>query len=256
MRRVSVVMLLALVFAAPAFGADIYVTNNSSLTEAQVADALPVYQRAVDEDFAPIWPKARGSKLILADAPSGAWEIRIVDDISECWFCSGYHAVENGVPFAVVSAKEGWQITFSHELWEILVNPYLDRVATVKWKKRKRLYALETADPVESSKFAYARQSPTGEPVQISDFVTPAWFRRGSAGPWDFTGGTDRALHVLEDGYQLWLKPNGFWGALYASAEAKEDGGAKAQRWNARHKPTCRQPHCPSRAAPHAARAQ
>jgi hypothetical protein len=118
----------------------------------------------------------------------------------------------------------------------ILVNPYTDRTATVVRKKKKRLYALETADPVEGSDFVYTRQSPSGQAVTISDFVTPGWFHRGSKGPWDFTGGTKRPLQVLLDGYQLFLH-DGSWDAIWASAEAKADGGAKAGRWNARHRP-------------------
>jgi hypothetical protein len=60
MRHVLLATLFALVFAPAAFGADIYVTNHSALTDAEIADALPVYQRALDQDFAPIWPDARG----------------------------------------------------------------------------------------------------------------------------------------------------------------------------------------------------
>jgi hypothetical protein len=229
--RVLVVTLLALVFAAPALGADIYVTNNSTLPDATLADALPVFQQALDSDFAPVWTEADGSRLILGQAPAGSWQIRVVDDIEECWICSGYHDVKDAVPFAVVSTLDDWQLTFSHELWELLVNPYTDRTAMLKMKKKTRIYALETADPVEGADAAYTRMSSSGNPVQISDFVTPAWFRRGSRGPWDFTRQTKRPLHVLEDGYQLWLH-NGLWDAIYGRAGAS-DAGEKAHQWNA-----------------------
>jgi hypothetical protein len=230
MRRVLLATLLALVFAPAALGADIYVTNHSSLTDAQIGDALPVYQRALDEDFASIWPEAHGSKLILGEAPKGAWAVRVVDETG-CFFCSGYHDVEDGVPYAVVSAQGDWQITFSHELWEILINPYTDRSAIVKGKGVKRKYALETADPVEGDQFAYQRQSASGAAVRISDFVTPSWFRRGSRGPWDFARKTRRPLQILEDGYQLWFHQGG-WDAIWAGDGAKAEGLAKARRWN------------------------
>jgi hypothetical protein len=229
MRRVLLVTLFALVFAPAALGADIYVTNNSALTDAEIADAVPVYQRALDEDFAPVWPEARGSKLIVGEAPKDAWSIRIVDDTG-CFFCSGYHDVEEGVPYAVVSALD-WQITFSHELWELLVNPYTERSAIVKGKRVKRKYALETADPVEGDQFAYERQSAAGAAVHISDFVTPSWFRRGSRGPWDFARKAKRPLQILEGGYQLWFH-NGGWDAIWAGDGARADGLAKAKRWN------------------------
>jgi hypothetical protein len=231
-RRLLVTVLLALVFGSPATAANIVVTNTSSLPDAEIVDALPAFQRALDEDFAAVWPVAGGSKLFLGAAPPDAWEIRIVDS-PDCVFCAGYHDVDNGVPYAVVSRLDDWQLTFTHELWELLVNPYGDRVAIVQPKQEKRVYALETADPVEAEKFAYPRPSATGRPVRISDFVTPAWFQRGSVGPWDFTRGTKRPLQLLEDGYQVYLK-NGAWDAIWAGAAAKVDGRTKAARWNAR----------------------
>ncbi len=232
LQLIVLTLTLALVFASPAAAASIYVTNSSSLPDAEIADALPAFQRALDQDFAPDWREARGSALFVGDAPPGAWEIRIVDS-PECLVCSGYHDLDNGVPYAVVSTLDDWQVTFSHELWEILVNPYLDRMAIVRPKTLTRVYALETADPVEGAPFVYVRPSASGKPVQISDFVTPAWFRRDSEGPWDFTGATKRPLQLLEDGYQLWLH-NGAWDALYASRGGKVDGRAKARRWNVR----------------------
>lgn len=242
MRPVLVAVLLALVLAPAALGADVYVTNDSSLTEAEIADALPVYQHALDEDFAPSWPKARGSRLILGEATKGAWSIRLVDRL-DCFFCSGYHDVEDGVPYAVVSAGDDWEVVFTHELWELLINPYTDRFAIVKGKRvkgkrTKGKYALETADPVEGDQFAYQRQSASGATVDISDFVTPAWFRRGSRGPWDFARQTRRPLQILEDGYQLWFHDGG-WDAIWAGDGARADGLAKARRWNDVRPATC-----------------
>jgi hypothetical protein len=241
MHRVLLVALFALVFAPAAFGADIYVTNHSSLTDAEIADAIPVYQRALDEDLAPIWPEARGSKLILGEAPKGAWSVRVVDQPG-CFYCSGYHDLEDGVPYAVVSALDEWQVAFTHELWELLVNPYIERSAVVKGKlvkgkREKRKYALETADPVEGDQFAYQRQSASDATVHISDFVTPAWFRRGSKGPWDFARKTRRPLQILEDGYQLWFHDGG-WDAIWAGDGARADGLAKAGRWNGGRAPS------------------
>jgi hypothetical protein len=95
----------------------------------------------------------------------------------------------------------------------------------------KRKYALETADPVEGDRFAYVRQSASGAAVHISDFVTPAWFRRGARGPWDFARKTKRPLQILEDGYQLWFHDGG-WDSIWAGEGAKAEGLAKARGWN------------------------
>jgi hypothetical protein len=231
-KRLLLAVLLALVFVSPAAAANIVLTNTSSLPGSEIVDALPAFQRALDDDFAPVWPEARGSKLFVGAAPPGAWEIRIVD-VADCFSCSGYHDVADGTPYAVVSAHDNWYVTLSHELWEMLVNPYGDRVAIVHPKQKAQVYALETADPVEGDRFTYIRPSASGRPIRISDFVTPAWFRRQAPGPWDFVHATKQPLQLLDDGYQIYLK-NGSWAALFASGASKIEGRAKAKRWNAR----------------------
>jgi hypothetical protein len=61
MRRLVVTVMLALLFVSPAAAASIYVTNNSSLPDAEITDALPAFQRALDQDFAPDWREVIGS---------------------------------------------------------------------------------------------------------------------------------------------------------------------------------------------------
>jgi hypothetical protein len=222
MKRALVVAALALILAPSALAADVYVRNESSLPDAEVAAALPAFQQAADTDFGPAWDVS--GKLRWAGdepVPAGAWSVRIVD-VPDCILCAGYHGVDHGVPYAVVGTLDDWQITFTHELWEILVNPYVDRGVLVG----KRWWALETADPVEAEKFAYLR----GE-VRISDFVLPNWFRKGSTGPWDFTKHVERPRQVLEDGYQL-VHRGTAWTSIWGPG-GNGEGLAKARRWNA-----------------------
>ena len=196
----------ALAFAGVAQARDIYVVNHSStITDAQVARAIPAFQAAADKDFRPEWNATATLKFLPGEdtiSPDGKWWIELTD-VPACWFCAGYHDVLGGTPYAVVGSADGdaklWQVTFTHELWEMLADPYINRTIVVSPRPGvHKLYALETADPVEADRFAYQRDG-----VWISDFVTEAWFRRGSKGPWDFTGYTRRPLQLLEDGYQL-----------------------------------------------------
>lgn len=188
----------------------IYVTNTSSvLSDAAVRDALPAFQAAIDKDFDPIWHS--DAYLIYighSKAPKGSWHIDIVDS-PNCFMCAGYHDFnpKTGEAEGVVGAKLGmnWQGIFTHELFEILGDPWVQGdgtdARTVKVGSDK--YVVETADPVEADKYAYWRSSKSGKPVMISDFVTPAWFRAGSTGRWDFTGSCRRPLQILPEGYQL-----------------------------------------------------
>jgi hypothetical protein len=208
----------------------IYVINESTeIGNETIASIVSANQAAVTEDFAPHWKT--DAELVLADpgsVPAGAWRLTLEDAIA-CWFCVGYHDVdEDGTPFAevLVDATDPieTQVTLSHELFEILVNPYIDRAVMGP----RRFWALETADPVEATEFAYRRGG-----VAISDFVLPAWFRKGAKGPWDFTGHTRKPRQLLGGGYQLYYA-NGAWHAIYKGDDGRAEGHAKAWRWTDR----------------------
>lgn len=217
MRRLALltVLALALITAEQALGATpaqtLYVRNLSSLPDTQVLDALPAFQAAVDEDFAPAWNARVELVFIGRDlAPVDGWRIVLVD-IPVCLFCAGFHHAPRGVPRAEVGTldenPQAWQVTFTHELFELLADPLINRGVLV----RKTWYALEVCDPVEDISFAYERPSASGEPILISDFVLENWFRPHSRGPYDFTRHATLPLQILEGGYQLIWDENA-WG--------------------------------------------
>ena len=201
------IVLLALCYAggAAAGGQRIYIRNMSTVVpDAAVVDALPAFQAAVSEDFAPLWHVDAELVFIGQDpAPLDGGRIVLVDSPA-CWFCDGFHEVVKGLPRAEVGMQDGWQVTFSHELFEMLADPMINRGVLVG----KKWYALEVCDPVEANQIAYTRPSTAGVPVQISDFVTENWFRPHSAGPYDFMRQTNRPLQVLDQGYQLVWRNN------------------------------------------------
>lgn len=190
----------------------IYIKNSSQLPDAVFVDALPAFQAATDQDFEPEWNA--GANLVYVgagDVPAGGWSISLVDH-PDCMFCAGFHDVDAGVPVAQVgvdlTSEDGakdWQVTFTHELFELLADPFINRGMSITTKPgaKPKWFALEVGDPVEANRLAYPRTSASGGDVWISDFITEAWFRRGSHGPWDFRAHTKRPLQVLKDGYQL-----------------------------------------------------
>lgn len=94
---------------------------------------------------------------------------------------------------------------FSHEVLEDLCDAYVNRWAL---GPDGRLWALEVADPVES--WGY-RVTVDGQPVQVSDFVFPAWFDEATpAGA--RTNHTGRALapfSLAQGGYAVVWSPGG-----------------------------------------------
>ncbi len=97
----------------------------------------------------------------------------------------GYHELTSrGTPlgkvFAGLDLRSGvsWTVTLSHELLEMLADPWINWCAQGTDGK---IYALEVCDAVESDKLGYEIDG-----VMVSDFITPAWFEPTRADRVDF----------------------------------------------------------------------
>lgn len=142
----------------------------ADLIKAWVAAA----QVALDRDFAPHWSGAT-LRYVL---PGGAihedeWQL-VFFDHSDQADALGYHALTPaGQPQMKVFVKDcidgglNWNTTGSHELYETIVDPYLNRTVTVGDTE----YALEVCDAPEDDSFAVRVAG-----HMASNAVTPAWF--------------------------------------------------------------------------------
>jgi hypothetical protein len=72
----------------------------------------------------------------------------------------------------------------------MLVDPY----CTVCIQAGAYVYALEVADPVEASSY-------TIDGIEVSNFVTPNWFRLGAPGPYDYLNKLSAPTTALDGGY-------------------------------------------------------
>ena len=186
----------ALIIAAVAKAQTIYVENNSTaLTTSALQDALPAFQAATNQDFYPIWHQT--TNLVLG-VPLPGGEYISIENASDVPGALGYHSVaDNGTPYAKVFMESAsWQVTFTHELWEMLADPYINTVV-----KARRFWLVEVGDPVEADRFSYSRPSASGQPVFISDFVYPSWYRLNGKAPFDFTRKVKIPFQILCDGY-------------------------------------------------------
>jgi hypothetical protein len=104
--------------------------------------------------------------------PVGAWPIIIADTIDEPG-ALGYHADQHHQPYALVKAGAGWSVTASHELLEMLADPWGRRL----WAAQEPVAAgigrvrflVEVCDPVERGSYPIMG-------IGVSDFVLPAWY--------------------------------------------------------------------------------
>lgn len=210
-------------------GVEISVVNRSSVPDARVADSLTAIQHAADADFGPTWNAYARLVYYPSGTPRSAippgWTIRLYDQPACGFGCAGQHDQRNGWPYADIGMRisgVAWTEVLTHELWEMLADPYVDREQGVIVQQpgpfggsvtTDRFSFVEVADPVEASRYDYTRASDTGRTVRISDFVTEAWYRdlhdRGRT-PLDFARHVTRRRQVLPGGY-AWYSTGSAW---------------------------------------------
>jgi len=190
----------------------IAITNASTcLTDAQVEAVLPALQKQVSDDFKAYWELDCTLEFLGRNRPlaSGWWQIVVTDNPDQAG-ALGYHEMSNtGNPFGKIFAKldldsgSSWTATLSHELLEMLADPWINWCAVGSDSK---IYALEVCDAVESDELGYEIDG-----VLVSDFVTPAWFEPTSADRVDFKQRISRQLELARGGYISVFDPENGW---------------------------------------------
>jgi hypothetical protein len=191
------------------------VSQTNRVTLNQLAIAAAALQKQVARDFRPIWDTDATCNAfgLLTDVPLGYWAIIIRDDIPFPG-AGGIHLNKtNGQPFALVRFSQNWSLTTSHELLEMLADPFGSRIQaaqSVKTGQGRVEYIVEVCDPSEAPRFAY-----TVNGVQVSDFYTPHFFDpvASSGARYSFTGAITKPRQVLDGGYLSWREPvtNHLW---------------------------------------------
>lgn len=145
--------------------------------------------------------------------PVGVWPVQLVKTLPPGE--GGFHLDKHKQPYAKViasSKNDGWTIAASHEVLEMLVDPYGNRLQSsvaieVKGKKIQDGtgqfgYLVEACDPCEDDKYAY-----TINGVAVSDFITPHYYdplvTPGSR--YSFTGAIKAPRQILPGGYISWV---------------------------------------------------
>lgn len=212
----------------------IAITNASAcLNDAQVEAVLPALQKQVDTDFKAYWHEDCTLTLLpKAQAlPKGWWQIVVLDNPDQAG-ALGYHELSStGTPlgkvFAQFDIRSGfsWTVTLSHELLEMLADPWINWCAI---GSDSRVYALEVCDPVEAEEVAY-----TIDGVLVSNFVTPAWFEPTGADRRDYRRHLTRELEVHAGGYASIFDPRCGWKQITAQGEGGPSitpGGRRQRR--------------------------
>lgn len=205
----------------------------STIGDLDVSDltrAAAALQKQVTRDLGPIWGiNATVSAFVkLEDMPVGHWPIIIQKNLKEFPGAQGIHLDKNGQPFALVAVSEEWVLTVSHELCEMLVDPFGNRLIpsnSIDPGNPGRVeYLVEVSDPSEAAEFGYSINN-----LLVSDFYTPNFFDpiKSSGVRYSFTGAIKEPLQVLDGGYLTWHDPDSdhWWQKRMFGQEEIEDLG-------------------------------
>jgi hypothetical protein len=171
----------------------------------RVAAAL---QRQATRDFGPIWGVEATVDAFprLEDVPLGYWPMIVRDDIGQPG-AAGVHLDKDGQPFALITMSDSWSLTASHEMLEMLADPFGNRLVPGRSPKRGQgrvEFLVEVSDPSEAAEFGY-----TVNDILVSDFLTARFYDpvRSDATRYSFTGAITRPRTILRGGYISWHEP-------------------------------------------------
>lgn len=199
----------------------IAITNASTcLSNSQVEAVLPALQQQVSADFKAYWELDCVLNFLPNNVPltKGWWQIVVLDNPDQAG-ALGYHEMTSqGTPLGKIFAKldldngSSWTVTLSHELLEMLADPWINWCAVGSDSK---IYALEVCDAVEADNLGYMIDG-----VLLSDFVTPAWFEPTCADRLDFKQRVSKRLELARGGYISIFDPTAGWTQIDARGGA------------------------------------
>jgi hypothetical protein len=168
----------------------IAVVNQSTvLTDVQLDQWVAGLQVQVTRDFAPAW----GIDVPLTavhmgqTAPAGAWQLVCLDNTDQAGDLGYHELTAEGLPLgkAFIKTDQGYglepSVTVSHELLEMLGDPWVCASCLVTMAGKPMLVSMEVCDPVEDDQFAYE----VTPGVRVSNFVYPSYFTQAAKGPYD-----------------------------------------------------------------------
>lgn len=184
------------------------VNESTVISDTDVAAIVAALQHQVAYDFRPHWNS--GGRLVHArQVGKASWGLVILDDADQAG-ALGYHDLTaTGLPLGKVFARTTQQdggsvsVTTSHELLEMLADPWIDAAVQVAGRT---FYALEVCDACEADQYSYLVNG-----IEVSDFVLPTWFRAEGLAPYDLRGRITQPLELLPGGYIGAWTPSAGW---------------------------------------------
>ncbi len=215
--------------------------NRSSIKSQDFKNAVRAFNTQARKDFGPSWsikasaaalPKDFVESLDRVDAI-----IYIEDKPSKSDGTLGFHDKRlSGMPYGICyqsiseSLGEPWTVTASHELCELLLNPWIGSYEYGPHPENAGRFVFhwrEACDAVQSQ--SYTIKNSNGSKIEVSDFVLPLYFTMESEAPGpgrykanDWLESRLKSFGLLKDGYVGFFDPKtGKEGTVFANREAE-----------------------------------
>ena len=206
------------------------VSLTSDVPTRSFLQAAAAIQKQITRDFTPIWglPATVDAFEDLASVPSDYHPVVLFGDPSEVeerlQFAIGWEYAQDLIddfekdrlsglhlnaftrqPFALVEASETWSVTLSHEVLEMITDPFGNRLIAAAHpldRDQRVRYLLEVCDPCQTVWYPV-------NGVPVADFFTPRYFDpvRVDRSRYSFTGALEYPLEIMEGGYLSWIDP-------------------------------------------------
>jgi len=182
------------------------VSEAPSLEFNELARVSAAIQKQVTRDLGPIWDVAATVDAFaeLEDVPPGYWPVIIVEDDPRLADSpiGGVHLDRDNQPFSVLKRTDHWGLIASHEVLEMLVDPFGNRLIagnSPKADQGRVEFLVEVCDPSETSSYSV-------NGLTVADFYTPRYFDPVAAAGvrYSFTGAITQPRQVLTGGYLSW----------------------------------------------------
>jgi hypothetical protein len=219
------------------------VSLTSDIPTRDLLRASAAVQKQITRDFAPYWglpatvdafddlpsvpsdyrpvvlfgdPDEVKGKLDIALDPEYA--AQLIDDFERDRLTGLHLNAFTRQPFALVQASETWSVTLRHEIIEMVVDPYGNRLVAAMHPldpEQRVKYLVEVCDPCQAMWYPV-------NGVPVSDFYTPRFFDPVwvGSGRYSYTGAIEHPLQILEGGYLSWIDPAD--SALYQLAAGEQ----------------------------------
>jgi hypothetical protein len=206
------------------------VSLTSDVSTKSFLQATAAVQKQITRDFTPIWglratvdafedlasvPSDYHPVVLFGDpdeltgqlefAIGGEYAAQLIDDFERNRLGGLHLNAFTRQPFALVAVSDAWSVTLSHEVLEMITDPFGNRLiaAAHPVHHRERVkYLVEVCDPCQTIWYPV-------NGVPVSDFYTPRYFEpvEVDRSRYSFTGALERPLQILEGGYLSWIDP-------------------------------------------------